>query len=204
MVVKLADLRSGLFEKLHENYQVSQYKTVIGRTIPFLLMSYEQGYFESHIANTYSALETMVAGLSLDGDGETENSLSSGDFRRLTKKIRSVIRAEISDEKTRDRITGKLGELNRRPILDRLMALLRKYKVPVEKIWAPNTDVSIELGKIIKRRNLYIHQGRIDDFGQYYDDYSRLRDLIELWILRLLECPDSSINDVALRIFLRR
>jgi hypothetical protein len=204
MVVKLTDLRSGLFEKLHENYQASQYKTIIGRTIPFLMMSYEQGYFESHIANTYSALETMVAGLSSDGDEETGNSLTSTEFMHLTRKIKTVIHAEISDEKIREGITRKLGELNRRPILDRLMALLRKYKVPIEKIWSPNTDIVSELGKIIKRRNLYIHQGRIDDFGQYYDDYSRLRILVELWILKLLECPDDSINDVSLRMFLRR
>jgi hypothetical protein len=150
MVVKLTDLRSGLFEKLHENYQASQYKTIIGRTIPFLMMSYEQGYFESHIANTYSALETMVAGLSSDGDEETGNSLTSTEFMHLTRKIKTVIHAEISDEKIREGITRKLGELNRRPILDRLMALLRKYKVPIEKIWSPNTDIVSELGKIIK------------------------------------------------------
>lgn len=53
VTVKLADLRNGLFEKLHENYLESQYKSIIKRTIPFLMMSYEQGYFESHIANTY-------------------------------------------------------------------------------------------------------------------------------------------------------
>lgn len=204
MVVKLTDLRVGLFEKLYENYCGSQYKTIIERTIPFLLMSYEQGYFESHIANTYSALETIVAGLDSNNSNDASNSLSSGDFRRLTRKIRSIIREEVKDEKIRDGITRKLGELNRRPILDRLLTLLRKHKVPTEKIWSSNTNLQVELGKIIRRRNVYIHQGRIDDFEQYYDDYSRLRILIELWILQLLECPNDSINDASLRVILRR
>ena len=182
----------------------SQYKTIIQRTIPFLLMSYEQGYFESHIANTYSALETMIAGLSSDSNEETGNSLSANDFKRLTRKIKTVIHAEVTDPKIYNGITRKLGELNRRPILDRLLALLKQYSVPVEKVWSSNTDIATELGKIIKRRNLYIHQGRIDDFGQYYDDYSRLRVLIELWILRLLDCPDDSINDASFHMISKR
>ena len=204
MVVDLADLRSGLFEKLHENYHRSPYKTIIERTISFLLISYEQGYFESHIANTYSALETIIAGLDSNNGDETSNSLSPGDFRRLSRKLRNVIREEVRDEQIYDGIIRKIGELNRRPILDRLMALLRKHEVPTEKIWPSNTDLQAELGKIIRRRNIYIHQGRIDNFEQYYDDYSRLRILIELWLLRLLECPNDSINEVALRMFLRR
>lgn len=204
MVLKLEDLRNGLFEELIKNYQLSQYKTTIRRTIPFLLMSYEQGYFESHIANIYAALETIVAGLSSNSKDDTSDSLSPKDFEQLTRKIKAVIKEEIDDEKIRDRIIGKLGDLNRRPILDRLMALLHKHKVPLEKIWPSTTDIKAELGKIIRRRNLYIHQGRIDDFGQYHDDYSYLRILIELWILKLLECPEESINDVALQIFLRR
>ncbi|MFN8432405.1 MAG: hypothetical protein U0V18_00195 [Anaerolineales bacterium] len=204
MVLKLEDLRNGLFEELLENYESSQYKTTIRRTIPFLLMSYEQGYFESHIANTYAALETIVAGLSSNSNDDTNDSLASKDFKQLTGKIKAVINEEIDDEKIRDRIIGKLGDLNRRPILDRLMTLLDKHKVPLEKIWSSTTDIKAELGKIIRRRNLYIHQGRIDNFGQYYDDYSCLRILIELWILKLLECPEESINDAALQIFLRR
>lgn len=204
MVLKLEDLRNGLFEELLKNYQSSQYKTTIRRTIPFLLMSYEQGYFESHIANTYAALETIVAGLSSNSNDDTNDSLASKDFKQLTRKIKAVIKEEIVDEKIRDRIIGKLGDLNRRPILDRLMSLLDKHKVPLEKVWTSTTDIKDELGKIIRRRNLYIHQGRIDDFGQYHDDYSRLRIIIELWILKLLECPEESINDVALQMFLRR
>lgn len=167
-------------------------------------MSYEQGYFESHIANTYAALETIVAGLSSNGDDDISDSLTSKDFKQLTRKLKAVIKEEVEDEKIRERIVGKLGDLNRRPILDRLMALLDKYKVPLKKIWSSTTDIKAELGKIIRRRNLYIHQGRIDDFSQYYDDYSRLRILIELWILKLLECPEESINDVALQMFLRK
>lgn len=146
----------------------------------------------------------MVAGLSSNGDEEAGNALSSKEFRELRKKLEVFIKDNISGEDAREGIIKKLGELNRRPILDRLLFLLRKYDVPVGKIWTSNTDVETELGKIIRRRNLYIHQGRIDDFKQYYDDYSKLRILVELWILRLLDCPDDSINTSAIQVFLAR
>ncbi len=203
ILLKINELRNGLFEKLHENFMASPYKTLIRRTIPFLIMSYEQGYFESHIANTYSALETMVAGLSSDADQDVGLLLSTGDFRHLTKKLKDVIRAEIDDGDIQDGISSKLGELNRRPILDRLTTLLERYQVPMAQLWPPDSNIKEQLHQIIKRRNLYIHQGRIDDFHQYYRDYTRLRILVELWILKLLECPDEAINSVAIKIFVK-
>jgi len=199
LLVAPKELRKGLFERLHQNFQASKYKTLIKRTIPFLTMSYEQGYFESHIANTYSALETMVAGLSSDEDSEIGILLPKVEFRGLTKKLLGVIWTEVGDKAIRERMSGKLEELNRRPILDRLMALLETHRVPTDKLWPPNTDIKERLGKVLRRRNLYIHQGRIDDFGQYYDDYSRLRTLVELWILKLLDCPDEAINTASIR-----
>jgi len=81
--------------------------------------------------------------------------------------------------------------------------LLEKYKVPVAQLWAPDSNIKEQLHQIIKRRNLYIHQGRIEDFHQYYRDYTRLRILVELWILKLLECPDEAINSVAIKIFMK-
>ena len=51
---------------------------------------------------------------------------------------------------------------------------------------------------LIRRRNTYIHQGRIDDYGVHYVDLYRIQNLIELWILKLLDYPDTAINDFAI------
>lgn len=59
LLVKNIELKNGLFEVLNNNFKRSKHKALILRVIPYLLMSQEQGYFESHIANTYSAFETM-------------------------------------------------------------------------------------------------------------------------------------------------
>lgn len=138
-----------------------------------------------------------MAGLSAEEDNKMGVILPSSDFKKLTRKLKSVIEKEIDDEDLQSGIINKLGELNRRSILDRLLKYIEKYKVPVEKLWKTGTDVKSELRKIIKRRNLYIHQGLIEDIEQYYDDSLRLRTLVELWILRLLDCPEDSINQNA-------
>jgi len=82
------------------------------------------------------------------------------------------------------------------------MILLDRYRVPVIKIWSSEVNVRTKLHEIINRRNLFIHQGKIDDYPQFYDDMACLRVLIGLWILKLIDCEeDENLNDVTLSWF---
>jgi hypothetical protein len=199
LLVPPKELRKELFQELITNYETSEHKEVIRRTIPHILMSYERGYLEAHIGNAYLALESLVAGLSLDKDDTVAQLLQSAAFKRLTKKIKQTIHEEVKDPATAQGIIKKLGELNRPSFLDRLMKLIEKYDMAVATLWPSGVNIESELHDILKRRNIYIHQGRLDDIDRYLYDFVRLRNLVELWILKLLNCPDEVINLHALR-----
>lgn len=197
--VKRRVLANACFADLHRAYQASAFKDVIQRAIMYLLVSYEQGYFESHLANVYSALETMVDGIG--GTGDIANPLRKGAFDKLAKRLREVIREEITDKEIQDAIIKKLPELRRRAFVDRLAILLQQSGVVAAGLWPAGTDVKTELQLMIKRRDIFIHQGKADasPHTAYVYDLERLRILVELWILKLLGYPDSEINELALR-----
>ncbi len=196
MLVKQQALRDELFQQLLASYEASPFKSIIHRAIPYLLASHEIGYIETRIGLIYSALEGLVDGL--DQGGEVTYLLGSARFKRLSKKLRQFIRSEMEEQDIAEGIIKKLPELRRRAFLNRLLMLVEKYDLDVTKLWPPGADIPSELQKLIKRRDIYIHQGKIDDYGLYIYDLYRILNLIELWILKLLDCPDTAINFLAL------
>lgn len=195
-IIRPQFLQAGLFENLLTKFRESPYKSIIDRTISHLLTSYEDGYIETHLANAYAALESMV-----DGIGETYQQnylLGNNQFKRLKTKIEETIRQEIPDEVTVQGIIKKIPELRRRCFLDRLLFLLSTQEVNTQLIWPPNTDEPKEFHEILKRRNFLIHTGAISRDNSSEFDLNRIQKLVELWILRLLECPVDSINENSL------
>ena len=125
------------------------------------------------------------------------NILETNLFSDLCVKFEKAITQNITDPKKSHELTSRLKELNRLtrpPIIKRLMALLERYEVPIAKLWPPETNIELELSKIINRRDLYIHKGEITDIEQSLYDFARLRNLVELWILKILGYPDEAIN----------
>jgi hypothetical protein len=198
LLISSDHLKKGLFQKLLINYEQSKYKDAIRRAIMHVLVSFDDGgYFETNIGVSYLAIETLVAGLSSDKNKSDNKIITDHNFGDLTTKIKQTISQEISDTNTAAKIIKNIEKLNyaESPSLaDRLLSLLRQYNVPLERLWPPGTKVDTELRKIIRRRNLYIHKGEVDNFDQYLYDFARLRTLVELWILKLLDCPDDVIN----------
>jgi hypothetical protein len=196
LLVKKQALKDGLFQQLLVNYETLPFHNTIRRAIINLLMSYERGYLEAQLGNVYAALEGLVDGL--DQDVGVTYLLGSARFKRLSKKLRQFIRDEIEEQDIAEGIIKKLPELRRRAFWDRLLLLLEKYDLDVTKLWPPGADIPSELQKLIKRRDIYIHQGKMDDLNLYLFDFNRVQNLVELWILKLLNCPESAINPHAL------
>lgn len=189
-------LRKGLFQDLLTAYETSKYHDVVRKTIPYIMASYEQGYFEAHIGNAYLALETMIAGLgSVEGN---ESLLAKSDFKRLREKIKQTIEEDIKNPEIVESMKKKLSELNRPPVVEKLLTLLKMHDVAVARLWPAGTNIEQGLQEIFGRRNLYIHQGKLDDIDQSIYDFFRVRGLAELWILKLLGCPDDVIDQHAL------
>lgn len=195
-LIKPGSLQDGVFKTLVENYRISPYKSVIDRTIPYLLTSYEDGYVETHLINAYAALESMVDGIGATFD--QEYLLGNKPFKRLSKKLEDLVRQNIDDVETANGIIKKIPELRRRNFLDRLLFLLDKQRVNTKLIWPPGIDEPSEFHELLKRRNLLIHTGTIDQNETWRFDLNRVQKLVELWILKLLDCPEEAINHYSL------
>jgi hypothetical protein len=199
LLVLRKELRKSLFEKMLINYKASKFKAAMLRTIQYVLMSYEKGYFETHMGNAYLALESLISAIHPSNDkGGSNRLLDSVRFQALSEKISNVIDGEVKDESVASKIKQKIGVLNSRPYYDSVIAAVNTYGVPIKMLWPTGANVESELHGIISRRNFYIHQGRIDDFNQYLYDFVRLRNLTEILILKIVGCPDEMINRTAL------
>ena len=95
-------------------------------------------------------------------------------------------------------IIKKIPELRRRAFLESLLALIEIFQINLGLLWPPDVDIEGQLAEILHRRNLLIHQGKMEVPSQYFYDFIRIQKLVELWILRLLDCPEEVINNHAL------
>jgi hypothetical protein len=194
-LIKQKALQGGLFQHLLKNYESTPFKYAIYQTMLHLLASYESGYLESRLASTYTALETLVNVL-----GEhhgTNNLVRSSKFKRLRRKLRLVIQDEAEEEDQAKGIIKKVPELRRRAFLDQLLMLMTEYNLDAAQLWPPEADIPSELHNLLNRRHLLIHQGKPNyDFILF--DLNRLQNLVELWLLKILDCPDTEINSFAL------
>ncbi len=67
-IIQKEKLSRGLFQIILKNYSESKHKRMIYQAILYLLKSYEDNYLEVRLATIYSALETLVDGLSKEND----------------------------------------------------------------------------------------------------------------------------------------
>jgi hypothetical protein len=160
------------------------------------MTSYEDGYLESHLMSSYSALESMVSGLS-DNKGYS-SLLGKGQYKKFRKKMIDLIENEFDDENLINGLSKKLAEFQRRPYFDQLLSVLNDYPIDSSLLWPPETDVNTELHNIIKRRNNLIHKGLVDTGNISRFDLNRIQKMIELLILKLLDCPNEAINKYSL------
>lgn len=212
IILQRGNLANGLFQKILKNYKQLECKHVIQQSILYILKSYQDNYIEMRLGNAYSALETLVDGFSQKNN--IANSLNNKEFQKLSKKLRQIIREELGEnQKATDDIIKKLPELQRRTFIDRWIELLSIYHVDLSLDWLlehsfasalrtyeTSNDVLSALNLIMKRRNNYIHQGILD--SDYCNaDLRLIQTLTELWIIKLLGCPDEAIDAGAFKSF---
>jgi len=190
-------LRDGLFEQLLSQYQSSPFRDIIHQTIIHLLMSYEQAYLENQYTSVYTGLEGLVSGL---GSGNPIGVLvTDSKFKEIRKKIEAVLKNELDSTDLVEGMSKKISELQRRSFKDQLLLQLQHYQIEIETLWprATNGEAVKNLRDLITRRNKYMHQGRMEDNAKYYQDILRIQYLLEMWVLRLLQCPEDSVSDLA-------
>jgi len=179
-------LRDGLFGRLVGSYSSSSFRQVIHQTIVHLLLSYERVYIENQYTSVYTALEGLVFGL--DEDKSMGRLVGKSPFRRLRKKIEDVLREEIKDKFLYEQVSKKLPELQRRSFVDQLLLQLQRYNIDLATVWPESKNTVDDLRAIVSRRNVYLHQGRMEELPEYSKDIYRIQYLLEAWILSLLQC----------------
>ncbi len=117
-IILKEQLATDLFQKLLHNFKELKFRRIIHQAILYILKSYEDSYLEVRLANIYSALETLVDGLSKEND--MMNTLTNADFKKLARRVRQVVREELEgDQQVAEGVIKKLPELQRRSFIDR-------------------------------------------------------------------------------------
>jgi hypothetical protein len=191
-LIKQVALRDGLFQKIQEQFNHSDFRAVLIRTIPYLVTSYEDGYLETKLLNAYAALESMVDGIGQILD--IEQLMNSSEFDKLSKEIRRIVKELISDQKNVNGIIKKIPELKRISILDKLFEILKIQNVPLDMLFSKEKDPYEEFRKIFSRRNELIHKGNSTTQQILEADLNIIQKLVELWIIKLVSCPIESLN----------
>lgn len=195
-IIRLQELKTGVFEHLVNIHKKSPDKEIIARVLPYLLTSYEDGYYEPHLMNAFSALEGIVNNIGIRHN--LTYLLKNNQFKRFSKKVNDLIDQEDMGDEIASGIKNKVPDLRRRAFIECLLFLLEKYEIKTQLLWPPGIDERKEFHNIVKRRNTLVHQGIIGRKGTIEFDLSRIQRLVELWILKLLDCPDEAINTYGL------
>jgi len=86
-----------------------------------------------------------------------------------------------------------LAEIKRRPIVNKIIDIIRKYNIDHSDIWDCNkTNLEKEIRAIFNRRNMLTHASEPMSGLQMYKDLIRLQALCERIILAVLEFRDNS------------
>jgi hypothetical protein len=187
---------------------VSTVRVAIG----YLIEARRATFLDYSLLNTWTALETLVNGASA-GDG-SDKILDETVFSLLREALKGAVKS-FSDEhglaspngddalekSKRVQIYDKLRELQRPSLVPRVIALLDRHRLDVERLWerdfpAKRQPLHRRLTDAYSRRSALIHQGKIDDPYTARGDYLRIHALTELLIYRMLGGDDEWLNPI--------
>jgi hypothetical protein len=196
LLVVPQSLRDGVFPQLLAKYETSPFRASIDQTILHLFGTYEEAYLEAKLGTAYTALESIVAGTGKNEDDKVNCFIDKKTFRLLSNEVRKIIRSKVKEKNIADRLINKLSR--QRPFSDRLWKLIEKNEIDVARLWPLGVDIQSDLHEVVNRRHSYVHTGKVD-YDKIYVDFRRVQGLVELWILKLLDCPEETINNFAFR-----
>jgi hypothetical protein len=150
--------------------------TGLDRAIGWMLMNpqFTEGAFVAGMVS----LESL---LTLHLPDEEARILPSGDFRRLTKDLRAVLRnhSGVSADQA-DQLSEHLGGLNSTSLGRKLETFFRRTAVSVD-------DLLPDLPRLVSARNQLVHTGRLKEEPSLDEFVTVLRELLSRVVLTLLE-----------------
>ena len=125
-----------------------------------------------------TALESLVSRLL---EKSQMSILGNSAFRKFAKRVRSLVDEQDFDDPTKDAIKGKISELNRRPFVDRIKALLEHRKV------ARTSIDDAELARLVRLRNSIVHQGAAPEHEDLWPSILIIREILVRIVLSMLQ-----------------
>ncbi|MEZ4862546.1 MAG: hypothetical protein R3C14_14625 [Caldilineaceae bacterium] len=180
-VINFKLLRDGLFQHILNGYESSENRELIKRTIVHLLLSYERVYFENQYTSVYTGLEGLVSSSSM-----SSQIVEAGKFKKIRTKIEQFLQEELENTALIQEMGKKISGLQHRSFTDQLQLHLKQNKIDLSVLWPDSDNPFKELKELIQRRNRYMHNGQMTHMQDYDKDITKLQQLLELWILKLL------------------
>lgn len=189
----------GGLNKVVKTYRQHPARERLDRAITYTVGAYSQRIIEHHALYAFTALESLV-----DTLHEDPYTLPEEEFSELTKGLKSSIRGttgtlQLSKHQRRD-LYAKLGELRRRPLIPRIIELVRGSAVEWGDLW-PNEGLETALRHAYARRNDLIHQGHLSDPGGTVRDSLRISALSERILMSEMGVPNEWLSPRAYDIF---
>nr|AEO45963.1 hypothetical protein [uncultured bacterium] len=194
-----ARLETSDLGSLMSAFQESQYQEPVEHAVHYLNSHWRPGFIEGKFGNAFIGFETLINGISsVDG---SDTTLSQRMFKRLRGEIDRHIKRFAEENsisiECRKELYGKVGELQRRPIIPRALQLIELYAVPWRDLWPQGADLEVELRKAYSRRSKFMHTGKIDDYRAAIADAQRVHSLGERLIYNLVGAKRAWLHPAA-------
>lgn len=170
-----------------ENVERLEWKDSILSSIIYLNDVYVDGFIEQHLTNSFWALETLVNGIA-----EAEGSdiiMKESLFRRFRDQLKPEVTAFCKehgiDRKRRGMIYAKLKELQRSPLIPRILEIADRYGIECRDFADSKAELNSWMKKAYRRRSLLQHRGKIENFPEVIEDYHRVHALTEKIIAKV-------------------
>jgi hypothetical protein len=182
-------------QQLLTNYRNLESKESVAAAIIYLVAARDSTFVDAAIANAYTAFEASLNALSARSSAFT---LPTAAFDKLASTVRKVVREFATSRNlpadTLDEIIRKVPELRRRPIVERAIEYITSNAIDTSGIWPEEISLADGLGAMIRRRNQFIHTGKLGEIHQVSIDAQRLMILTERMLLQALGVKDDWIN----------
>ena len=168
-------------------FKQSPYREVLRSTMIHLVTTFDSPYVELWLVGAFTALETITNGIgAID---KTDLILEEGKFEKLRRHVKDAIRGHATTEAISDpqvkSIFRKLLELNRPPIVPRVMELIERYNVEWKDLW-PAVSLEQGLKAAFQLRNGLIHTGHVESGGRARIAAQRIHILVERLVFQIL------------------
>lgn len=192
-------LTPGSLNRMYRKLLELPFRSALELSTLYLQESRQAGYLESNTLNAFIALETLVNGI-CEAEG-TDRTLDTVAFRCLRKSLETSIKEyceskEVSND-VRFSLCSALTALQHRPLIPRLLKLIRDYDVELDDIWGKKVELEESLQAIFARRGTLVHGGRLAADVTSIATLYRVQAITERLIYRMLGGEDKWISPSA-------